>query len=321
MGVLDVLSGAANAAGQGFAGYSQDQQLQVKNLLAQAQAAREAETARVNNLVALGGINPDLQGAISGARDRAGVQPGIDQAVGTAAGLAPIKTKQAVDEATQLAPIHTNEAAATAAALSPIHTTEAANTATALIDPKVAEQTAMAPGIVSQAGQVAGAEESAKLPGELQIARARAAMTPEGRLAAVALPAMIDADKTMTALEQSTDGTPGALQSLFGKDALGNYITPDKVQQYQNAARDFVTNQAQLTGRPLTEPGIQAGMQTYSALGGNSPGAIAQKAQDRAAVIARNQSLGGSAPPAAPTGGSGDPEFDALMAKLKKPPQ
>lgn len=51
MGVLDIVSGLANAAGQGFGGYSTDQQLGVKKALEDAKAAQEAERNRVLNLL------------------------------------------------------------------------------------------------------------------------------------------------------------------------------------------------------------------------------------------------------------------------------
>jgi hypothetical protein len=49
MGVFDIVSGLAKAAGQGYEGYGVDQQTKVRNALAQQNAARDAERDKVLN--------------------------------------------------------------------------------------------------------------------------------------------------------------------------------------------------------------------------------------------------------------------------------
>jgi hypothetical protein len=88
VGVLDAvrnaLPGISTAIGQGFAGYGQDDQIKVKEALAQAKAIQDADNARVLNRVRLAGIDPTIQGSIAGARAQAEVQPHITEAGGKA---------------------------------------------------------------------------------------------------------------------------------------------------------------------------------------------------------------------------------------------
>lgn len=97
MSVLSVLSGLATTAGKGFEGYALDRQTDVKNAMAQANAAREAERARMLNLLTQRDIaTPRLgdpgyaaaQGAVAGAQASAR----IPAAVAQAKELAPIQT-------------------------------------------------------------------------------------------------------------------------------------------------------------------------------------------------------------------------------------
>lgn len=119
MGVLDVLARTAGVAGAGLQGYGEDQQLKIKEALAQAKEQREAQSAAILDL-----LHKREAGTL-----RLG-DPGYADAQGSVAGAeANARVPAAVTEAQLLAPIHTGEAIATAQGVSPIHTQEAVNTA------------------------------------------------------------------------------------------------------------------------------------------------------------------------------------------------
>lgn len=121
MSILDVLSGLATTAGKGYAGYADDEQTKARNVLAQAKARDEAERNRVLNTVSMAGIDPTLQGKLSGAKAMGEVPAAVEKmrltnplevlkARDTAAALAPIHTQQAIDTAAGTAPIEVKKA-------------------------------------------------------------------------------------------------------------------------------------------------------------------------------------------------------------------
>lgn len=115
MSVLDIVSGLAKAGGQAYEGYGQDQQIKVKDALAQAKATEEARRNAVLNKVALAGIDPGVQKSLAGAKVE-GETPGL---VNRMRITKPIEVASAVDQAKQLSPITTETAAKTAAAVAP----------------------------------------------------------------------------------------------------------------------------------------------------------------------------------------------------------
>ncbi len=104
---------------------------------------------------------------------------------------------------------------------------------------------------------------------------------------------MHEAHSRMTGLEANPDGTPGIVQALF-KGATKNYLSDPRVQQYQGDARAWVTRDIQLQGRPVTEPAIQTGLQTFTAQPGDDPKTVANKAAMRDMEEQFHQSLAGS---------------------------
>lgn len=119
--LLRLLGNVATVGGAGLRGYAQDQETQAARVLAQAKAVQDAQNAAVLNRVRLGGIDPDLQARIAGAKANA---------------EEPAKTTGAVNTARALAPIHTSQAIATAQGTEPIEVDKAV---------KIATQTPQAP--------------------------------------------------------------------------------------------------------------------------------------------------------------------------------
>lgn len=97
--VLRVLGGLTRAAGKGFEGYGVDQQIDVKNVLAHANAAREAERDRVLNAL----TNRQIAKPQLGDEGYAELEAGVDKAKAEA--VSPITTQTAVNTAKGLAPI------------------------------------------------------------------------------------------------------------------------------------------------------------------------------------------------------------------------
>lgn len=145
MGVLDVLSGLATAAGKGYEGYANDQAQGVKDALAQQKADADAKRNALLNLISqrdLARLAPGDPGygtykakeigttspataAAEADKARALIQPGVEKinadaqptanAKALEAGaVSPITTQTAVNTARGIAPIRTAQAIATA---------------------------------------------------------------------------------------------------------------------------------------------------------------------------------------------------------------
>lgn len=241
------------------------------------------------------------QGDVAGAEAQAKVNPAIATAVGTAAGTAPIDIKKAVDTAAGVAPIHTQEAVATAAGTAPIKTQEAINT-----------EAGTQP--IKTAGAIA--TNTAKLPGELAVAQARAGMAPRVQSANAALPQI---DTALQTLQQYN--APGAAGRLFSHSALGGYAVSNAGQIANQAADQFV--QAYLSGRgmrnapPAQVSALKKQIQIQPGEEGNAA-VIASKQQRLQQMRDEVSQLGRaaqSAQPDAPAGTSGAGSIGDVLTK------
>lgn len=171
--------------------------------------------------------------------------PGYSTAMGDVAGSEAMgKVPAAVSQAQQLSPITTTTAANTAAATAPIEVKKATDiaAATAPIDVKKAVGIAQGTTPIKSAGEIA--VNAAKVPGEMQVAQARAGMAPRVQSAAAALPQL---DSALTTLQKYNQ--PGAAGRLFSKSALGSYAISPEGQVANQAANQFA--QAYLSGRGM----------------------------------------------------------------------
>ncbi len=257
----------AIALQQAFAARAQNRDDLLANIKAQLDAAQAAKLTHENLAPVLGEAGHSAAvGADAGAVAGAQVDPKVAEATRIAAGTG-VTAKNVADTAHI---VHENQA------------------------PVLGE-----PGFAGAKGAVAGAEAGAQAPFKIQEATARAGQTPMARLAAASIPEMTSSHARMAALETGPNGTPGAIQAIFKKSAMGNYLAPEKVQQYQNDARAWVARDIQLNGRPLTEQALQEGLKTYTHQPGDEPSVDQQKAGLRQQEIELHQALGGvgNAPP------------------------
>lgn len=264
MGFFSSLMQAAPAAANASAAYSEGQregvdrnvQLGLQGIAqqraAQTAALQQALGMRTLRTPVLG--DPEYataMGAVKGAEAQAGVKPAIDTAVGTAAGVAPIKVKEAVDTAAGVAPVEVKKAVDIAAGTAPIDVKKAVDTAAGVapIDVSKATQIETNTQPIKTAGALA--VNAGELPGKLQVARAEAAskasLAPRAQNAQAALPQIDTALQTLAKYNE-----PGAAGRLFGKNILGGYATSSEGQIANQAADEFA--QQYLAAKAVRNP-------------------------------------------------------------------
>lgn len=358
MGVLDVLSGLSTAAGRGYQGYGEDQQLGIKNAMATRKAADDAERNRALNLLTQRQV----------AKPQLGDENFAKLSADVAGQEASAKVPAAVSEASLKAPIAVKQATDTAAGLAPIaQATHRAN--------RVADLETEPDKIVGGMGPD-GKPLYARV-GQTGPAHPIEGLSPKPSAAAGALAAPIAAKvgqfgemlkkaHDLTSLTDNLDVSVGQsatrdlaehgfhvplIGTLPGSKGLGNAMMSKAPEyaQYQAALSPFILAAAHaLSGARINQDQVEQIRKSIELAPGDFTNK-AVRAQKEKNMIDLINSIGGSLPKdaigeqegqmdepsiqglmgrgykrvgghvVAPAGGHGDPEFDALMAKYKKP--
>jgi hypothetical protein len=259
----------AIALQQAFAARAQNRDDLLANIKAQMDAASTAKITHENMAPVLGEQgHPAAVAADAGAVAGAQVAPDIAKAVGIEKGTQPIKTQGALDVARGMIPI------------------------------KVAEIGATAQPAAKAAGLKAGEESQAKLPGELQVASARAGMSPMAQRAQAALPQIQTSHAILSKFDE-----PGALGRLLAGRSLGAYFTTTEGQNAIQAATELARNHLSIqTGRPATPEAIKALRDEILVQPGEegNPAVISAKAMQRKQMVDQDTYLGHIGTPGAP---------------------
>lgn len=307
MGVLDVIGGLAKTAGAGFNAYGEEKSTRATQALAQAKAAREAERDRVLNALTQREIATPRLGDANYASSVAGVDAAKAEAT------KPIEVAKAVETAQGIAPVQRETHAANALVDQGTHATN-----------RTFDNANPAPVQPSYTFPV-GADPD----GKPQIFRGN---TKTGEIETTGVAAKPDAGaagdvrKRETALQnvqgaldaferQLTTGGSRLLPSAAKSELETNYN--NVLLQMKEAYNLGVLNgpDYMLMQKILSDPSSVRGR--VEALGSGDEQAarvLAQIAQ------VRERMKGISAAPQAGSPATTDTEFDALLAKYKRPP-
>jgi hypothetical protein len=306
MGVLEIVSGLANAAGQGYAGYGVDRSLHVKQALDQAKLAEEARRNAVLNTVSLAGIDPTVQGSIAGARASAQV----DAAIAQATALKPIEVAKAVDIAAGTAPVQQQ--------------THAANRQFDVENPLPVQPSFSFPQGTDAKGNPVFARGNNKT-GEIELTDIGAKSTGSAESATImkAKAANISQLAVIEDALKELDAHPGAVGLLRGLPLVGDRLDP-RADPAGVAARAQIANIGSLKIHDRSGAAVSISefprLAPFIPLLSDPPEAIRVKLSKlRDAIRVETEALGDgppATPPTAPTAGSREQQlWDAAVAK------